>query len=136
MPRRWKQKKKRYSVPRAPVLYIEEILRWADAWKARTGFWPKRTSGRIPETARDKWNNIDNALHKGLRGLPLGFTLAQLLAERRGVRNPMRLPPFEVSEILVWADAYKRRTGDWPRGKTPGPIADAPGETWMAVDVA
>jgi hypothetical protein len=47
----------------------------------------------------------------------------------------MRLPPFEVTQILAWADSDYRRTGDWPR-QTSGPIVDAPGETWMTVDMA
>ena len=37
--------------------------------------------------------------------------------------------------ILTWADAYHRRTGRWPKAG-PGPVADAPGEHWRAVDSA
>jgi hypothetical protein len=133
--RKRKRKRKRRPVWKKPGLYIEQILRWADAWKARTGQWPKRTSGRIPESPGDTWGTIQVALYKGHRGLPGRSTLAQLLAEHRGIRNPMRLPPFTISKILAWADAHQRRTGDWPRHIS-GPIADAPGETWMAVEVA
>jgi DNA-binding XRE family transcriptional regulator len=120
---------------RLPRLRDSKILIWADAWKARTGSWPKRTSGRIPESPGDNWEGINNALHQGHRGLPGGSTLAQLLAKRRGVRDHMRLAPFEIPTILAWADGHYRRTGDWPQ-RNSGPIADAPGESWMAVEMA
>ena len=31
-----------------PVLYIDQILRWADAFHRRWGRWPKKDSGVIP----------------------------------------------------------------------------------------
>src|SRR5438105_4518184 len=37
---------------------------------------------------------IDRALFQGIRTLPRGSSLAQLLAEARGVRNPPDLPPL------------------------------------------
>jgi DNA-binding XRE family transcriptional regulator len=61
--------------------------------------------------------------------------LAQILDEFRGVRNCKRLPRFKVSKILVWADAHCHRTGNWPQ-KDSGPIVGAPGETWLAVEMA
>jgi hypothetical protein len=36
---------------------------------------------------------------------------------------------------LAWADAHRERTGRWPNCKA-GPVLDAPGETWSAVDAA
>jgi hypothetical protein len=78
---------------------------------------------------------MDAALRLGLRGLPYRSSLARLLAERRGKRNPSALPPFTVPQILSWVDAYYRATGTWPSPHS-GPIADAPGETWSAVQAA
>jgi hypothetical protein len=54
------------------------------------------------------------ALRKGLRGLPGGSSLAQLLAERRAVRNLSTLPDLAVESILAWADAFHQRQGTWP----------------------
>jgi hypothetical protein len=69
------------------------------------------------------------------RGLPGGDTLARLLARHRGTRNRKALPALSVERIERWARAHFRRTGSWPR-RADGPIADAEGETWMAVEVA
>jgi hypothetical protein len=40
-----------------------------------------------------------------------------------------------VAQILRWAGAHRRRTGDWPSARS-GPVAGAPGLTWRAVDAA
>ena len=47
----------------------------------------------------------------------------------------MRLPPLTQDQILRWADAHYRRTAGWPTCEC-GPIRDAPGETWKAIDQA
>ena len=75
------------------------------------------------------------ALRDDYRGLPGGSSLAQLLAKYRHVRNRKRLPPFTVAQILLWADAFFARTGRWPTRHS-GPVREAPGETWAAVDAA
>src|SRR5258708_4353280 len=98
-----------------PTLYIAEILEWADAHHKRTGQWPKSKSGSIPETIDTTWQGVSLALSVGCRGLRGGSSLAQLLAEHRGVRNIAALPPLEVERILDWADAFHGRTGQWPR---------------------
>ena len=115
-----------------PPLIIEEILDWADSHHERTGDWPYRRSGPIPETRRETWAAVNTALRKGCRGLSSGSTLAQLLAEHRGARRARYLPPVVESQILKWADAHFRRTGKWPRSSS-GPIAEAPGETWKNI---
>src|SRR5262249_29748543 len=38
-------------------------------------------------------------------------------------------------QVLLWADAHFRRTHSWPNRHS-GPIPEAPGETWGAVDIA
>ena len=112
---------------------IPEILEWADAHYARNGVWPQIHSGPIVELLYVNWRSADNALRMGLRGLPGGSSLAQLLAEKRNVRNLGGLPALRPEQILAWADAHYARTGAWPISES-GPIAEAPGETWRAVD--
>src|SRR5258708_14676951 len=130
MPRRRRRKRKRRS-----ALTMEEILRWAEAWKARTGAWPGQRSGRIPESG-GRWSAIEGALRNGLRGLPPGLSLARLLAERRGVQrySAAGKPLLTIEEILCWADAWKARTGAWP-GQRSGRIPESGGR-WDAIEGA
>ncbi|MGO8753159.1 MAG: hypothetical protein ACLQNE_45025 [Thermoguttaceae bacterium] len=118
-----------------PPLTAEKILDWADVHCRRTGKWPNKDSGIIPDTEGEKWMCVDAALHDGGRGLPSDLSLAKLLAEHRGVRNRKAIPPLTEEQILVWADVYLERTGAWPTKKS-GPIPEAPGETWSAADAA
>ncbi len=118
-----------------PPLSREQILTWADAYRRRTGCWPDRNSGPIPEAPGETWLAVQVALQQGHRGLPGGSSLAGLLAEERGVRNQATVPPLSPERILAWADAHHRRTGRWPRS-TSGPVTDAPGETWLAIQTA
>jgi hypothetical protein len=119
-----------------PLLTLEQILLWADAFHARTGHWPTATSGPIPEVDGESWRSVASALHYGYRGLPAGSSLPRLLAERRGHRNRGDLPPLTEEQILAWADEHRRRTGMWPNKRTPGTIPDTRGETWTNVDAA
>jgi hypothetical protein len=116
-----------------PALTEEQILVWADAFSAKTGEWPRSDSGPIPGT-RETWCGIAKALHAGGRGLRRRVTLRRLLAERRGARNRLGLPPLTEKLILAWADAYHAARGKWPtRGS--GPIPNT-GETWGGVEAA
>ncbi len=123
----------RESAPR--LLAEEQILAWSDAHFARTGEWPVKDTGVISEAPDEKWIRIDDALRRGLRGLQGGSSLAQLLDEHRGVRNSKQLPQLTKEQVLVWADEYFQRTGEWPKVKT-GAIQNAPGETWSGVNAA
>ncbi len=118
-----------------PPLSPEQILAWAEAHFRRTGAWPTTLSGPVAEAEGEHWKGIDTALGRGHRGLAGGSSLARLLAQRRGVRNRASLPPLTRAQILAWADAHRRRTGAWPMSDS-GPIPEAPGETWKAVDLA
>jgi hypothetical protein len=80
-----------------------QILAWADACRERAGQRPLNRSGLIPEALGDNWRKIDNALRYGLRDLPGGSSLAQLLAEHRAVRNVRDLPPLTETQIFAWA---------------------------------
>jgi hypothetical protein len=95
----------------APPLSAEVILAWADAHRARTGRWPGTRSGPVAGAPGEDWYRLDDALRKAHRGLAGGTSLARLLAERRGARNPVRPPPLTVGRVLAWADAHRRRSG-------------------------
>ncbi|HUY93589.1 MAG TPA: hypothetical protein VMV10_32985 [Pirellulales bacterium] len=114
---------------------VDEILAWADAHRSRTGCWPQSDSGPVAGAPGENWRAVEAALRAGIRGLPGGSSIAKLLAERRGVRNSRVPPPYSVKQILAWAEAHCERTGLWPTHQS-GPVADAPGETWLAVDRA
>jgi len=128
----------RRSVPRdsaRPQLTLSRVLALADAHRRRTGDWPRARSVPDPKAPGETWRTIDQALRTGQRGLPGGSSLARLLVEQRGVRSRKYAPPLQRREILTWARAHHRRTGAWPTAQS-GPISDAPGETWRAVDEA
>jgi hypothetical protein len=113
----------------------EQILEWADAHHARTGQWPSVSSGPIIEAPDESWIALHAALECGHRGLPGGSSLARLLVERREARSTGHLPPLEIPQILHWADAFHRQTGRWPTLDS-GPIAEAPGEAWSAINAS
>lgn len=118
-----------------PNFSIPQILAWAEAFHERTGGWPNLQSGPIVEAPEETWHAVNKALTNGGRGLPGGYSLAELLARERGARNKVNIPNLTRQQILAWADAHRRRTGEWPT-KDSGPIADAAEETWAAVDAA
>jgi hypothetical protein len=118
-----------------PPLPVRQILLWADAFRARHGHWPALHSGPVEDAPGETWSGLNAALQHGNRGLPGGSSLPRLLEEQRGVRNCRNLPPLTVEQILAWADAFHARQGCWPSGCF-GPIEDAPGETWTAVESA
>ncbi|HEY3243571.1 MAG TPA: hypothetical protein VGM03_09490 [Phycisphaerae bacterium] len=115
-----------------PPLTINKILAWADAHRQRTGRWPKRNSGAVSTARGETWMAVDHCLLRGSRGLPGGSSLARLLANRRGVPNPMDLPRLTHERILAWADRHVRRTGRWPNLNS-GAVSGAPGERWSAI---
>jgi hypothetical protein len=117
-----------------PDLTVECVLAWADAYYQRTGRWPRRNSGPIPEAPGESWETVANAFYKGSRGLPHD-TLAAMLARHRGVRYRCDLPPLTVERIIRWAKAFHERTGRWPTHIS-GTIPEAPGETWGGIHSA
>lgn len=121
------------NIKALPVLTTKLILQWADAHHQRTNSWPNQSSGVVPDAPSEKWGNIDNALSSGLRGLPGGSSLAQLLAENRGVRNTRTLPKLTIEQILEWADAHHKETGSWPKIGS-GVIRSACGEKWGSIE--
>ena len=122
--------------PRAkkPRLSVSVILKWADAFHAARGRWPNRDDGLVAGTADENWNAIDRALAVGNRGLPGGTTLAKLLLRHRGRPHHQLPPDLTVPQILAWADAFHRKTGEWP-GHLDGRIPKTR-LTWSAVHTA
>jgi len=116
-------------------LSIEQILRWADAHHARHGKWPNKKSGSIPEAPEETWEGVRAALKEGLRGLPKGTSVAQLLQQHRNARNPANLPDITEEQILSWADSFRDSKGRWPSSDS-GEIVNAPGETWRGINNA
>ena len=102
-------------------------MAWADAHREATGEYPQVDSGRVHASATpgETWARVNMALYTGLRGLPGGSSLAQLLAERRRYRGPLTL-----GRILAWADAHHAATGRWPTMWSSGAVRDAAAEAW------
>jgi hypothetical protein len=124
------------NVADLPRLSVRQALAWADAHRERAGRWPGLRDWRqeIPGTNGETWGNLMQAVALGLRGLPGGFTLFDLLTTRRGFRNINRLPPLTVPQILAWADAFRARTGTWPTCRSePQEIPGTGGEKWFNV---
>ena len=120
---------------RRPVIYLSNILAWADAFREGRGRWPRSTDGIIEGGPGLTWCAVDQALFKGHRGLVGGQSLAKLLLAHRRKRHRTYLAPLTISQILSWADQHRQRTGEWPLDNS-GPIHDAPSETWRAVHSA
>jgi hypothetical protein len=62
---------------------MAQVWEWARAHHRRTGKWPLRRSGVIPESNGFTWHSIDGWLRSGRMGLPGGSSLAKLFRERR-----------------------------------------------------
>lgn len=116
-------------------LRIDEILGWADRHSRKTGRWPKHNSGPVTAAAGETWSAVNMALAQGLRGLPGGSSLIQLLIQHRGLRSCGYRPPLKRAQIRAWAREYRREHGK-PPSKTSGPIPNSDGETWTAVSMA
>lgn len=119
-----------------PPLKVPQILQWLDKYHATHGEWSqhKTKPSTIPDSNGETWLAVDSALRSGIRGLPGGSSLPQVLAEHRGVRNIADLPELSVEQVLAWADAFHKQTGEWPKQKHwPEAIPDSNGETWANV---
>jgi hypothetical protein len=79
-----------------PPLTLAQILEWADAHHCKSGRWPSSTSGFLLGVPGEKWGNINSALDRGHRGQPGKSSLAQLLHDKRGVKNYLALSDLTV----------------------------------------
>jgi hypothetical protein len=118
-----------------PHLTLKQILTWADDHLAKTGSWPKETSGAIAGANGETWFAVDRALRAGVRGFAGGSSLPQILARHRHVRNIQKLHPLTIKKILQWADAHQRRNARWPMSHS-GRVTNADGETWSGINTA
>lgn len=115
------------------TLSEQQILKWADAYKAENGHWPSRKSGPIGGTT-ETWSGVDGAMKAGKRGFEPRSSLAGLLDRERGVPNKKRLPPLTVARILVWAEEHRKATGSFPNTRS-GKVGRTQ-ESWARVNVA
>ncbi len=118
-----------------PRLSERRILSWARAHQRATGQWPHQNSGPVAGAPGEVWRNIQAALLSGGRGLSGGSSIARLLGDRLGVRSRRRPPSLSIDQILAWADAHRKRTGEWPKAHS-GQVHEAPHENWLAIDNA
>lgn len=118
-----------------PPFTIQQILAWADQYHAETGGWPTDSSEPVAGMKPERWTAVDAALRDGLRGLPGGDSLPQLLARKRQVRNIKALSPLTAKQILAWADDHYRRTRNWPT-RDSGPVLAQRDEDWSNVSNA
>jgi hypothetical protein len=116
-------------------LTVDKILGWADAFHKQHGRWPRQSDGLVAGELTQTWTAVDTALRVGLRGLPGGSSLSQLLAKHRGHRHRLLTPRLSVNLILRWADSHHRQTRQWPHRHS-GAVLDAPEENWAAIDAA
>ncbi len=121
--------------PRRLRLTRPKVLALADLYRRQSGRNPTQRSGPVQPGWRLTWKAVETGLREGYYGLPGGESLAQLLAEHRGIRNRSQLPRLTIAQILLWAEAHFRRTGYWPTAQS-GLVFEAPGETWEALNSA
>lgn len=114
-----------------PPLTLDSVLQLVDKHKATFGEWPNSSTRELTEDG-DTWSSINAALMVGLRGLFGGSSLAQLLRDYRGVRNPGILASLSLETILDWADDHHSRTGEWPTSAS-GPI-EGTDEVWRNIN--
>jgi len=118
-----------------PLLDIEAVLGYADAFFAREGRWPKITSGPIAEATDQTWCEVNYDIAVNSYGLTGIRSLADLLSARRAVPNLARLPRLTEEAILNWADAFYKREGHWPKQKS-GKVSSDSREHWSQIDAA
>ncbi len=119
-----------------PDYNVPQILGWCDTYFNRHQRWPRQANWYevIPGTLGEKWAYVDHALQHGLRGLPGGSSLAQVLSNQRGIRNTGKLPHLTVRQIRKWASTYRQQHSRWPQCRGCGMIAGTNGETWFNID--
>lgn len=120
---------------RLPHFSEKQILKWADAYRSIHGKWPSRSAGPIDGVSGETWHIVEVALSLGSRGLPGGSSLAGLLFRERGIRHKHALPRLTEKAILQWAGGHHSASGEWPKA-TSGAVIGAPGETWLAIQMA
>jgi hypothetical protein len=114
----------------APALCLEQVLAWADAYRAARGCWPTMRSGPIPGASGESWKTVTRALRQGARGLPVALSIAGLLRAHRPDK-----PRLTLETVRAWAEAHQRATGLWPTAGS-GAVAGVTGESWGKINEA
>ena len=91
------------------------------------GRWPSSSSGSI-DGSNDTWNAVDNALRRGIRGLPGNSSLPKLLGRQKR-------PPLTKEWIVEQAIIHHEATGKWP-SRNSGPLLGIADESWLHIDNA
>jgi hypothetical protein len=65
-----------------PRLTEDMIVGWAEAYYSTCGTWPTERDSVVVGSDGETWTNLDVALRLGLRGLPGGDSLPQLIRRR------------------------------------------------------
>lgn len=119
-----------------PGLTPEYILGRAQERIKANGRWPGQRSGAVEGGyPGDTWRGYDQALKVGLRGLPGGSSLAQLM-ETIGYINHLSKPDLTPEFILERSREYREANNKWPSlysGHVEGGHA---GDTWKGYDRA
>lgn len=118
-----------------PPLSVDQILKCVDAHFARTGKWPKHTSGKVVEAPGETWHGINAALVDGKRGMPGGESLEVFVARHRNLRTKVALPTITKQQIKSWVRAFHNQHGHKPTRES-GAIPESGGETWSAIENA
>jgi hypothetical protein len=113
----------------------QSIIRWVRAHIERTGTWPSRSDGDVPEAPGENWESVNLALVHGRRGLPGGSSLRKLCLAHGLQPQSGRGTPLTEEKIMRWMRVHFQRTGRWP-GSADGDVDEAPGENWSALDAA
>ncbi len=69
---------------------MKKVMRWARAYRRKTGIWPHLGSGEIPGSGGYRWGLLDMALRFGRRGLPGGTSLARLFGPKKKIKPKRR----------------------------------------------
>ncbi len=118
----------------AHPLTVQQVLRWADDHRRRTGRQPTSQSGTVHKAPSESWAALDGALRAGLRGFASGSSIAKLLARRRAAVAGHK-PRLTVKRILAWADEYHAHNERWPIQHS-GDLPDVPDMNWRKIDAA
>lgn len=127
----------------------DEILRWADSFKAEQGRFPRATdikaadvegAGALSWTV--SWADVHELLSKGKTGDGEKITLRQFLVRHRELKSlsqedaPQKKRESSISHagLIRWIDEHKERTGLFPDSRA-GKIKDTP-FGWRTISAA
>ena len=112
------------------LLSRDSILMLCDEYFEFYGEWPKRTTVEMADVdGLFSWQQINNWLVAGSVEGCRERSLAELLLVHRDVSHHLSAARLSFKQILEWADAFYRNTGEWPTHNS-GLIEGSNGDTW------